>query len=183
DFLKHISNRINTIAEDLLDKNQISNVVSCKSVYGVIRNVVKEKRALYNSKVEFRLKNSNKVSTDSIHIKFNEADFARVLSNLINNSIEAIDKSKGLIEISCQANEDSLSITIRDNGIGMSEEVLSNLGKRGFSTGKKSSDSGSGIGVSSAIDILKAYGSTFQLNSQLSIGTEIEINIPYCGQN
>ena len=61
--------------------------------------------------------------------KVNPIELKRVLSNLINNSIEAIKNNDGLIQVKVERDVKHVVILVRDNGNGIPIHVLEKLRK------------------------------------------------------
>ena len=102
----------------------------------------------------------------------------RVLSNLINNSVEAFPEKKGRVTVSVRAYKEKVQLTIKDNGSGIPPEVLKKLGEQGVTHGKAGTESGSGLGVYYAKSTIEAMGGTFNISSQVDLGTLIDMQIP-----
>lgn len=100
----------------------------------------------------------------------------RILSNLLNNSIEA-GRAAGqvYVRIYAEIGVDSWALFIADKGIGIPANILPNIGKRGYSFGK---GFGSGLGLSSAIDFVTVQGGQLSIDSQIDFGTVIKILFP-----
>jgi hypothetical protein len=104
--------------------------------------------------------------------------FSRILSNLLNNAIEAIDDS-GLVTMSLHASENALQLRITDTGRGIPDDVLHRLGKRGFST-KRNTDSGSGLGLWHAIETVRQWRGQLSVETKVGKGTTVTIELPSC---
>ncbi|MCM3440446.1 sensor histidine kinase [Metabacillus halosaccharovorans] len=108
------------------------------------------------------------------------------LQPIIENSIiHGFNQKGGVIDISACLVEDSMVISVKDNGKGMTDERLHHLQSHYLTTenheemGKKASLTG--IGISNVYQRLKLiYGDEFQMNiiSQEAKGTEITFYIP-----
>jgi signal transduction histidine kinase len=95
-----------------------------------------------------------------------------VLLNLVNNATDAIISKNNIgersIEISGSAGEDNHpEITVRDNGIGIPDELLENIFIPFFTT----KEHGSGIGLSLSRQIMKLHGGTITAFSKPGIET------------
>lgn len=114
------------------------------------------------------------------------AQINQVLMNIITNAIDAI-KSENYIEshskepqitISTKlVDQDWITVTITDNGIGMSEEVISKLFDPFFTTKPVGQGTGLGLSISYQIIVEKHKGKII-CQSQLGKGTEFIIKIP-----
>lgn len=105
--------------------------------------------------------------------------FKRNLVNLYKNSVEAID-STGIIDTTVSMKDDFVTIVISDNGKGMSQKTLKQVGKRGVTIGK---EDGSGIGLSSAIEDVGRWGGKLKITSTEGKGTTVTIVIPKSEEN
>lgn len=102
--------------------------------------------------------------------------FTWVLENLIKNAAEAIVKPNGEITIDVYRMGSKLEILVKDNGKGMSKKVKKNIFSPGFTTKKR----GWGLGLSLSRRIIEQYhkGKIFIKDSQPSIGTTFQIDLP-----
>jgi len=102
--------------------------------------------------------------------------FTWVLENLIKNAAEAIEKSNGEITIDVYRMGSKLEILVKDNGKGMSKQVRKSVFSPGYTTKKR----GWGLGLSLSRRIIEQYhkGKIFIKDSQPSIGTTFQIDLP-----
>ena len=93
----------------------------------------------------------------------------QVLINLVVNSIEAVkDKQDAKIVLSAYRDSNNkMVISVADNGIGMSPEVIDKIFIPFFSTKK----SGSGIGLSLSKQIMMLHRGNIQIHSVEGVGT------------
>lgn len=105
-------------------------------------------------------------------------DMGRVLLNLINNAFYATKGVKNpLVEIKTEKVEHSVIISIRDNGLGMSEATKAKIFQPFFTT--KPTGEGTGLGLSLAYDIVvKGHGGTLEVESKEGFGTTFMIKLP-----
>jgi signal transduction histidine kinase len=144
----------------------------------VIEALIAEKRVEYS-----QLKQDCSIAYEStfegrlILMRASKAEFTRVLSNLINNAQEAHSEVDSVqIWLSLEPNgPDQFSLRIKDEGIGMSAEVLSRLGESGFSHGKSG---GSGIGFHHAKKMTEGLKGSIVVHSSPGAGTEVQIILP-----
>ena len=181
-LIRNASKRINDIANNLLvhSKNNLLDSLNSLAterdypelILVVLDNLVAEKRYEYcKNKVTINFL----VSDCSYHCfsNINIASFKRVLSNLINNSIEAAE-AKSVIDISLISNATHLRITIEDNGRGIPPDVLPKVTDHGFSFNK---ENGAGYGLSYAKQYLEKINGSIQIQSTEKIGTQITIDL------
>lgn len=98
--------------------------------------------------------------------------------NLINNAVQAIRDAgrPGEVRIGSVADEAGISITIHDNGIGMNEEQLKRAFEPFYTT--RPVGSGTGLGLSTARNIVLAHSGRIELASQPDAGTTVTVFFP-----
>jgi two-component system, sporulation sensor kinase B len=110
----------------------------------------------------------------SLEIEGLKLEIQQVLINIIKNAIEAI-KSEGEIWITATKNSNGfVSIQIKDNGVGMTEDQMKKLGSPYYSTKEK----GTGLGLTVCHQIVKQMGGQIMIKSELKKGTCFTINLP-----
>ena len=105
----------------------------------------------------------------------------QVFMNIITNAIQAI-KAKGnigdeSIVISTRTVNEYMEISIKDSGIGMTEEVKHKIFDPFFTT--KEVGEGTGLGMSITFKIIEKHQGKIVVVSAPGCGTEIIISIPY----
>lgn len=168
--------RINDIANELL--NPPTKTTSTELNKAVQKILTEKKTLVKNSSLEWNLELSN----DQIICEIDSVELERIISNLLNNSIEAVEKSTKIqktIEVSTNKSTHQCLLKIRDNGCGISESHLKIIGSKRFSSGKEYSTSGgSGIGLYSANEYLKQIHGSLEVKSVLNEYTEVIIKVP-----
>ena len=98
-------------------------------------------------------------------------DFKSAITNILNNSIEAIPES-GNIQIEMSKKGEAVKICIIDEGTGISENALPYVGEKGFSAKKI----GNGLGIYSLKKDIQFWGGSFSIgNRQEQQGAEVII--------
>lgn len=101
--------------------------------------------------------------------------FKQVLINILDNAFKFTDKS-GKVKLIVDRNEDIIKFTIEDNGCGISKEDLPRVKEKFFKG--KNSKSQNGIGLSICEEIIRLHSGEFRINSELGVGTIVDIVIP-----
>ncbi len=106
------------------------------------------------------------------------ADKNRLKQTLVNVLDNAIKYSfvGSAVQVSVQREQDSINISVKDEGQGISPEDIEHVKER-FYKGK-SAVRGSGIGLAVADEIMCAHGGTLQLQSELGKGTNVILTFP-----
>jgi len=101
-----------------------------------------------------------------------------VFENLLKNSMDAIQKKEGIIQVETLflAKENLVRITHTDNGCGVKKENFKKIFNPGFSTKKH----GWGLGLALARRIVTDYhgGKIFVESSQIDRGTSFVVELP-----
>ena len=126
--------------------------------------------------------NKNKTG---LAIEGNHYRLEQVILNLISNARYAVNEKskkenqaafKKQITIACEKQDDKAVISIRDNGIGIPEEILPNIFNPFFTT--KSEDKGTGLGLSVSYGIILEMKGEIIAESKLNEYTEIKVYLP-----
>lgn len=120
---------------------------------------------------EFEAQN-HEIEADKVHL-------TNVLYNLIDNAIKYCDK-KPCITISTQNQADNLLLTVKDNGVGISEKYQKRVFDKFFRipTGNLHDVKGFGIGLNYVKSIIKAHKWKININSRVGEGTAFVLTIP-----
>ncbi len=171
--LERISDILRTLGGKKATEDQ--SYVGLEIIDPLVERIISEKRLEFktNNNIEMRLQNNIPYGT---FVQISKAEFYRTMSNLINNSAEAVIPDKKLIIdiILSQLNSECL-ITIKDNGKGIPKDALSRVFQHGVSLGK---DTGSGIGLTSAKETIEKYKGSLALSSEEGMGTIVTIKLP-----
>jgi len=106
----------------------------------------------------------------------------RMLSNLLENAVK-FSRSDGEISISLVNRENSFSLTIRDNGIGIPQSDLPHVFERFYRVDKSRSKltGGSGLGLAIAKQIADFHDFRIEISSEEQKFTQVEVVGPSAG--
>jgi signal transduction histidine kinase len=96
-----------------------------------------------------------------------------VFSNLVRNARDAMP-SGGTLTFLANGNADTIEVTVRDTGSGISAENLSRIFEPLYSTKAK----GIGLGLSIAHEILGRHRGTLHVRSDLGAGSSFTVRLP-----
>ncbi len=110
-------------------------------------------------------------------IKAEPSAFKRAISNLINNSVDALNnKIGGKVILKIQASKNNIDVIVEDNGKGLSPELINKiLSGKSVTAGKKN---GHGIGLTQVMDMLKPSDGKINIISKSGEGTTIILSFP-----
>jgi two-component system NtrC family sensor kinase len=165
--------RIKEIINNLLDyarQDQISDEAAKIDINEVVQNTLALVRHLQKSKqFELELKLT---ATHSVSINPNELQ--QVLVNLVVNAVHALKERGGRIEIeTADWSGKGVVIHVRDNGVGIEEEVLEKIFNPFFS--HMGEGEGTGLGLSISYGLLRKYGGSISVNSKPNEGSEFSV--------
>jgi signal transduction histidine kinase len=98
--------------------------------------------------------------------------------NLVTNAINFSEK--GSVVISCHQNARMLTITVKDEGTGMTEEQMNNIMTEQFIVSSANMDNrkGNGLGYLIIKDLLKTMNATIAITSAKGAGTAVSVTLP-----
>lgn len=102
-----------------------------------------------------------------------QEEFKKVLLNLILNAVESVDRD-GAINIETRSEAGKASISVKDNGCGMTTEFMTEHLFKPFRTTK---GKGLGIGLYQCKQIIEAHGGTITVASAPGQGTTFTITL------
>jgi PAS domain S-box-containing protein len=170
DIIDRNSMRINKLIEDLLNATRFDtlefNDIS-------MEDLIDAAIALVDDRINLKEIVLQKNVKSGIYVNGDKEKLTIALVNIFINAIEAIE-TKGILSIDTNANEKDMTITITDNGIGISSEHIIKLFEP-FFTSKKG---GTGLGLSATYSIITKHDGTIKVESKVGAGTTFTINLP-----
>lgn len=173
-YIMSESRRLQTIAFQLLElANLQNNPVTCEELkvsglFETVRQTLHGKLAGKDIQIEFN---------SAIEAIYGDASLLEsLLINLIDNAIKACGKA-GHIAVRAAIEDGKKTISVRDNGKGMTPEVLSQVTEP-FYRGEKSrnrSDGGAGLGLAICKQIAYSHGAKLSFASRPGKGTTAKI--------
>jgi len=113
-------------------------------------------------------------SEPSLLVMGDESELREVLVNLVFNAVDAMPGG-GTLRMSAKATGDTVELSVRDNGTGMTEETRVRVFDPFFTTKDKL---GMGLGLAVSYGIIRRHDATVDVESQLGVGTTFRIRLP-----
>ncbi len=121
---------------------------------------------------------------EGISVVGNIYKFEQVILNLIKNSVDAIEEKMQTskedfemkIVIKSFYNDNSVNVTVEDNGIGVNKDSIEYIMHPFYTT--KKSGKGTGLGLSISYGIIKEMNGDIKIESNPMKGTRVIINLP-----
>ena len=111
-------------------------------------------------------------------------DMARAVSNLVMNACEAMaeklqgegDRYRPRLTVATKSSEDAVTMTVRDNGPGMSREMMARMFNPFVTT--RSAGRNAGLGLSLVWDVIREHGGSVEPESEPGRYTEMKVQLP-----
>lgn len=172
DILEAIQSSIDTMTERLVDQKVDSTPVETADISKGISNLIAVKRLEYSKNHQIKIESDIEQGLMAI---LNRDELKTILSNLINNSIEARKPDSPLtISILAKKLHDRAIIRVKDDGCGISQELLSKV----FNYGITSKSQGKGCGLAHAKETIISWSGEISINSLEGQFTEVTIMLP-----
>ena len=171
-ILKDEINRTLLLLEDFLAMNKVKINKDIVDINLLIEEVIKNIDMLCQKN---NIKLTSNIIDDDIYINADYNRLTQVFINLLKNSVEAIPKNKeGKILVSEKIKDDHIIIIVKDNGKGMSKELLNKIKEPFYTTKQK----GTGLGVSLSEQIIKAHNGSLVYESKEDEYTKVIVTLP-----
>lgn len=130
---------------------------------------------ILHNKIKHKAEVEKNYLLQSIIIKGNVGKLHQVFTNILTNSVQAINE-KGLITLSTSVKDGNAVVNISDSGCGISKENLVKIADPFFTT--KAPGEGTGLGLSITYTILQDHNGSMEYESELNVGTKVKVTFP-----
>ncbi len=175
------SKKLNTLIEDLLLLSRIesSNEPLKKETIRVMD--ILDKLAETFEPLLKETKNSLKAAVEpkGLKIQAEPSSFERALSNLIDNAIK-YSPAGSQVSVEARGDTGSVTVSIKDNGIGIPEADLPRIFERFYRVdkGRTRESGGTGLGLSIVKHIIERHGGSIRVQSVPQKGSTFTITLP-----
>ncbi|MDO8954470.1 MAG: PAS domain-containing sensor histidine kinase [Gammaproteobacteria bacterium] len=182
--LREAAMSIQDIANNLLTQFQpkttennlmLSEEAQAMLASAVILQLLAEKKLQYQD-LAVKFEHQFSAISNFAFIKIEPSSFKRMLSNIINNSVDACNKEYAKISISLESNVDEVRIVIQDNGKGMPIELIDKIKNNIAVTQDK--EGGHGIGLVQVREALGRHQGELEIESIVGQGTKVTLTFP-----
>ncbi|MCX2839479.1 MULTISPECIES: sensor histidine kinase [Salinimicrobium] len=112
---------------------------------------------------------------EEIVAKFDRTQLIRVVTNLVKNAVQAVEKEEHpAVLVTVTQEEDRACLIVSDNGVGISEENKEKVFEPKFTT----KSSGMGLGLAMVKNIVESCGGSIEFSSKLNKGTIFKVHFP-----
>jgi signal transduction histidine kinase len=110
-------------------------------------------------------------------VRIDPVPMRQAIGNLLDNAV-TYTPAGGRISLSATANEDRVTLSVADTGIGMPAEHLPHVFDRFFRIPGRSDEAGTGLGLAIVKEIVEAHGGDITCRSEPGLGTTFQITLP-----
>jgi len=182
-IVKNSSDSLLSIIGDILDfaKLRAGKIDIIKKPH----NLSKEVELVYKlfsknaevKKIHFTLKNSSLLDN---YFEIDKVRINQIISNLLSNAIKFTPENANILLSADLKENNILSISVKDSGIGMTEEQQINI-FNSFEQAKNDTShqyGGTGLGLTISLKLAKLMNGTLTVTSELGKGSIFTLNIP-----
>jgi len=117
------------------------------------------------------------IELDPVIYHGNEELLLQVWTNLLSNAIK-FTPGGGTIKVALSQSEDTVTVIISDNGMGMPEDVKKHIFEKFYQGDKSHSQMGNGLGLTLVKRIVDLHEGSIDVKSEEGIGTEFIVLLP-----
>ena len=100
----------------------------------------------------------------------------RILVNLLQNAIEAVDRGAGRVDLRAKSRGGTVEFVVEDNGCGIEPGATQKIFRPRYTTKKK----GTGLGLYIARRMIESVNGSISICSRLGRGTTFTVHLPAC---
>jgi signal transduction histidine kinase len=128
-----------------------------------------------------RVRISYSAANEALTIHLQEGWLRQVLFNLVQNAVDA-SPTAGEVRIRTEVDDQTITITVEDDGKGIEPDVRQRLFDPFFTTkSDPAGPKGLGLGLSVSKNLVNAMGGVIEVETQLGVGSKFHIRLPRTG--
>lgn len=171
DIIRRNSQRINDLITELLNTSRPSEVVFSKlNLHEVLESTIE----LAVDRINLKGVTLVKKFTHDIVLDLDKSKIQIAFLNIIINAVEAMEEGTGILIINTFLNGKNAVVTIKDNGIGISQEHIGRLFEPYFT----SKNNGIGLGLATTLNIIQSHKARVEVESEMGKCTTFIITFP-----
>ena len=180
-IMQRNSNRLLNLINNIIDNTKIENnsyILNKEDidiVYLVEETVFDMKDYIQGKELDFIFD----TDVEEKIVNCDKSDIERCIVNLVGNAAKFTPKG-GLIQVILSDLDDKVKISVKDNGIGISEENQRLIFDRFNQVCDKNSEikGGSGLGLTITKQLITLHGGEIYVESEVGVGSEFVIILP-----
>ncbi|MDD4035935.1 MAG: HAMP domain-containing sensor histidine kinase [Bacilli bacterium] len=171
-IIKQEIDRTLTLMNDFLEITKIQVNKDVLDIYLLLYDILDAVDSLFmKDNIEVKVN----IPDEELYILGDYNRLKQVFINIIKNAVEAIPREKnGVIEITTEFSKRFLTISIKDNGVGIEPDILEKIEEPFYTTKEK----GSGLGLFLSKEIIEAHSGKLKYEPLKEGGTVAIIKLP-----
>ncbi len=180
------ADRLNAIIEDLLSLSKIEqgeDAADIVLVTGRVKDVIESAVQNCEARAQERQISVRAACDETTTADINNQLLEQAVVNLLDNAIKYSEPG-GEVQVLGSQSAGEVTITVRDNGVGIAAEHLSRVFERFYRVDKARSRKlgGTGLGLAIVKHIVQAHHGHVTVKSVLAAGSAFTIHLPLAGQ-
>jgi len=163
---------VKSLKELISEFTQFSRLPEVQLKREDVNTLVREALAAYQNAAVTGVEVRTRLTGSPAAVEVDRAQFERVLLNVVNNGIEAMEEQGGVLEVATLASDSSVTVEVRDEGQGV--EDVDRIFEPHYTTKVK----GTGLGLAIARQIVTEHGGEIEAQSVVGRGTCVRIRLP-----
>ena len=177
DFILDEANRLSEMTSSILLLSKLENQ-SIQPVFTHVSLDEQLRQAILLYYPKFQEKNITlDINMPSMDIVGSDELLPHIWTNLLENAMK-FTGVRGAVYVRGKIVDDTSTISISDNGIGMDEETLEHVFDQFYQGDASRQGVGSGLGLSLVRRIVDLHGGSVRAESQVGIGTTFSVTLP-----
>jgi len=180
--LREAAISIGDIADNLLNQYQVKPAKDTSEqkrepilLSATLLQLLTEKKFQYKER-SVKFSHEFSLAGEFAFIRIELTAFKRMISNLVNNAVDAFEGREGQVVVKLDATQEHVNIIISDNGKGMPPEVAEKI-MNGVAVTQGKAD-GHGIGLTQVWETLSRNYGEMHIHSTVGQGTAITLTFP-----
>ncbi len=169
-----------TLLENLLDWARIqTKQLSFNPTKIRVYESIQETISLLSAQIKLKKIKIFVDCSTNIYASADSRMFSTIMRNILSNSIK-FSNMNGEISIKVKSDDSSLKIILEDDGVGMTQEQIDNIFDKNSITSQigTQNEKGTGLGLILCKELIDYHKGQLEVESQLNIGTKINITLP-----
>lgn len=179
DIIDIEAERLHTLIQDILVLSEIESKKEEEKMLVNIKDTLEEAVDMLKGNLKEGVELIYTVAEGVDDFDCSKHRLLEIFINLIDNAIKYTEQ--GRVEVNCKKTDDTLIITVKDQGIGIEEQHLPRLFERFYRVdkGRSRNQGGTGLGLSIVKHIVELYDGSVSVSSKIGVGTTFTIKLPY----
>ena len=175
ELIKETQDGLNRIKNIVSDLKSFSHQGSDEIIFTDLHSCINTALNLARNELKYKVEIIKHYADDLPQVPCMESKISQVFLNIFVNAAHAINES-GIITVTTYYENDSVFVSIKDNGIGMDKEVQTHIFEPFYTS--KPVGKGTGLGLSLSHDIISLHQGKISVESEQGGGTEFIIQLP-----